>query len=70
VYLRTFNTTAYRLPNTNLTEVQITQANAVYCPLGSAQPLLVRRGYYAQGGSRLTRSAQLACPIGSYCVDG
>lgn len=70
VYLRTFNTTWLRLPNTNVTELQITAANAVYCPEGSAQPLIVRRGYYTQGGTRTTRSQQLPCPMGAYCVDG
>lgn len=70
VYLRTFNTTTYFLPNTNLTEVQITEADAVYCPEGSAQPLLVRRGYYSQGGNRTTRSSQKPCPMGSYCING
>jgi len=70
VYLRTFNTTTYYLPNTNRTEVQITEANAVFCPEGSATPLIVRKGYYAQGGNRTTRSSQLPCPMGSYCING
>jgi hypothetical protein len=70
VYLGSFNTTTKRLPNTNVTVVEITAANSVLCPQGSALPLTVRPGYYTVGNNRTTRFAQRPCPMGSYCVNG
>jgi hypothetical protein len=70
VYLSSFNTTTKRLPNTNVTVVEITAANSVFCPQGTAVPLTVRPGYYTVGSNRTTRFAQSPCPMGSYCVNG
>jgi len=65
-----YNVTVMRLPNTNVTQVQLVEANSVYCPEGTASPLFVRRGYYTAGGNRTTRFTQEPCPMGSYCVNG
>jgi hypothetical protein len=70
VYIGSFNTTTKRLPNTNVTVVEVTAANSVFCPQGSALPLTVRPGYYTVGNNRTTRFAQSPCPMGSYCVNG
>lgn len=46
-------------------------SSAVYCPLGSADPVPVSSGYYTIGSDRnATRSAQQQCEPGYYCVDG
>jgi hypothetical protein len=49
----------------------------VFCPVGSARPSRVSRGYYSVDthGNNLTSSAttrtkQLQCPVGSYCTKG
>ncbi|KAJ1395929.1 hypothetical protein B484DRAFT_340119, partial [Ochromonadaceae sp. CCMP2298] len=55
----TSNATSHRCP-----------AGSVFCPNGTASPLLVRRGYYSAGGNRTTRFLQEPCPQGAYCVQG
>ncbi len=43
----------------------------VYCPEGSAFPLLVDSGSYSLGGPAPNlNSAQARCPVGSYCQEG
>ena len=37
----------------------------MYCPLGSAGPLLVNDGFYSVGGSAMTRSSQASCLLKS-----
>ena len=44
--------------------------DAVFCPEGSAAPLVALPGHFTRGGNRTTRFDQLLCPPGSYCVDG
>jgi hypothetical protein len=70
VYLGDFNSTSKTLPNTNITVVEVSEPNSVYCPAGTAIPLSVRPGYYTVGNNRTTRFAQEPCPMGSYCVNG
>lgn len=45
---------------------------AVYCPAGATSPVVVQAGFYSIGGSDdgSARTMELACPLGSYCVDG
>jgi hypothetical protein len=43
---------------------------AVFCPLGSPQPISVSSGYYTVGGAFPTMSAQIACEPGHYCMKG
>ena len=50
--------------------VSLSNPNHVYCPAGSAIPILCSNGYYSSGGNRTTRVTQIACPMGTYCVDG
>ena len=48
-------------------------ASAVYCPVGSPQPVRVDVGYYSTGSSDANphiRSGQAQCPVGTYCVGG
>jgi hypothetical protein len=42
-----------------------------YCPRGSQYPVAVTPGYYSIGGNadNRTRSGQVICPKGSYCVN-
>lgn len=68
--MRTFDTTTKALPGTTATITEITEANSVYCPTGTAVPLTVRPGFYTVGGNRTTRVNQEICPMGSYCVNG
>ena len=49
---------------------QLRKPNGVYCPEGSANPLVVLPGYYTTGNTRTTRTAIVKCPNSSYCVDG
>ena len=51
--------------------------DSVYCPEGSASPTAVDTGYYSVDGSyhadgwdNRTRTSQLLCPQGHFCVDG
>lgn len=44
--------------------------NRVFCPRGSPIPLEVLPGYYSTGGNATTRTDQMKCPRGSYCVNG
>lgn len=46
------------------------QPESVFCPAGSSSPLPVTVGYYSTDGASGLRSAQSACPPGSYCVAG
>jgi hypothetical protein len=44
---------------------------AVYCPMGSVQPISADAGYYTGGGiSALTRTQQSPCEAGYYCSNG
>lgn len=45
-------------------------ATNVYCPLGSASPIAVPRGFYSLGSSVKTRAAVARCPAGSFCLSG
>ena len=45
-------------------------SNNVYCPSGSNSPRVVTLGYYSVGGDNRTRSAEIACERGHYCVKG
>ena len=38
--------------------------------LGSSTPLLALPGYYTVNGNSTTRSSQVSCPIGAYCLSG
>jgi hypothetical protein len=50
---------------------QLQEPNAVFCPVGSARPLIAQSGYYTLGGKdRWTRTEQMICPIGTYCNQG
>ena len=41
------------------------------CAAGASGPTVVTVGYYSLGGSSsATNTAQLPCPVGSYCVAG
>ena len=49
----------------------------VFCPEGSGRPSVASRGYYTvdsnldnKTSSQTTRTTQLHCPIGSYCING
>ncbi len=44
--------------------------NNVYCPAGTALPLIVLPGHYTIGNNQTTRNAQLPCPMGTFCVNG
>lgn len=50
--------------------VSLDEPNGVYCPQGSAMPLVATLGYYTIGSNKTTRSAQLPCNPGSYCLSG
>ncbi len=43
---------------------------SVYCPKGSAEPILADAGHFTSGDSLATRSAQHPCPPGSFCRSG
>jgi hypothetical protein len=43
---------------------------SVYCPRGSAAPVLAEAGDVTIGPSPQLRNATLPCPSGSYCMDG
>ena len=44
---------------------------AVYCPPGSAAPMVVLAGYFSAGGANVTvQNQQNQCPSGSYCFNG
>ena len=45
-------------------------ANALFCPPGSAAPRAVALNHYSVGGDARTRGSQRACPSGSHCVRG
>ena len=42
----------------------------VYCPKGSDNPIKVLSGYYSAGGVEDSRSTQMECESGFYCVRG
>lgn len=44
--------------------------SSVYCPPGSEAPLQVSPGFYTVGNTSRSRTAQVECHRGSYCVDG
>ena len=46
--------------------------NSWFCPKGSSYPTKVRGGYYTVGGDSDggTRSMEIICPPGSYCING
>lgn len=62
------------------TQVQcgVTRGASVFCPAGSSRPLPVSSGSYSIGGfdgiiglsSNATRTAQVPCEPGHYCIDG
>eukprot|EP00501_MAST-03F_sp_TOSAG23-6_P002544 GSMAST32.ASY1.ANO1.2683.1 assembled CDS len=43
---------------------------SVYCPAASPKPIKVSIGFYTTKGGKNTRSSQVICPPGSYCVGG
>jgi hypothetical protein len=43
---------------------------SVFCPSSSANFRNVTTGYYSAQGTPTTRSSQVVCPMGSYCVNG
>lgn len=43
---------------------------AMYCPIGSAAPLVVQPGYYSVGSTPDTAHEQRICPAGYYCSQG
>lgn len=50
-----------------------TDANAVFCPAGSAAPRIVSRNHFTTGGDETagrTRSGELECPPGTFCSAG
>jgi hypothetical protein len=55
---------------TSQIQFQLTEPNQVYCPLGTSIPLTVLPGYYTTGNNATTRSGQVICPMGSYCMNG
>jgi hypothetical protein len=57
-------------PNANMIIYRLKQPNNVFCPEGTANPIVVLPGYYSTGNTRTTRFSQSACPPGSYCKDG
>ncbi len=69
-YLLDLNTTTVVLPNSDQLVTLLNNPNNVYCPAGSALPLVVRPGYYTAGGNATTRSEQFPCPMGTYCALG
>ena len=54
----------------NATKLVLSNPNSVFCPASAAAPIKVFPGFYSVGGTRTTRSAQVPCPPGSYCVGG
>ena len=42
----------------------------MFCPVGTANPIVVLPGYYTTGQTRTTRTDQEECPPGSYCIQG
>ena len=62
----------YYCPNASITPKQREcGGHNVYCPWGSSEPVPVTPGYYTTGGtSPQTKTAELQCPPGTYCVGG
>ena len=45
--------------------------DTVYCPTGAAKAIAVKPGFFSVGGDNATdRSAQSACPKGTFCTGG
>jgi len=56
-------------PNTNYRQHKCGSPD-VYCPRGSANPIVVSMGYYSAGGTEDARSTEQKCEKGYYCVKG
>lgn len=41
-----------------------------YCPIGSKEPIRVSLGYYSTGPTPTTRTKQVLCERGYYCIEG
>ena len=50
--------------------VTLRQPDLVFCPQGSGRPQVVLPGYYSSGGNSTTRSSQVICRLGTYCING
>lgn len=70
VYLDSFDVLAVKSSVAGQLDLTVSQPNKVYCPVASSLPLTALPGYYTIGTNRSTRSDQVLCPAGSYCVDG
>jgi hypothetical protein len=57
-------------PSANGSDVPAAQNDSVFCPEGSALPLVALPGFHTVGYNRTTRMSQRECPMGSYCIDG
>ena len=45
-------------------------SNTVYCAGGNSAPVAIRDGRYSSGGTETTRSQEISCEKGYYCISG
>lgn len=60
----------YCPPNSTTSTQQLCGSASMYCPSGTVQRMRAVPGEYTVGLSNDTMSATVACPSGSYCIDG
>lgn len=66
-----FCSAGYYCPSGSISNQQVECGNSsVYCPLGSSIPTPVNIGYYTIGKNVTTRTDQLICEPGYYCIYG
>jgi hypothetical protein len=70
VYLNSFDVSVTPVFGTLDVVVMPINPNNYFCLVGSGSPTPVLPGYYTTGGNQTTRSGQLPCRMGSYCVGG
>ena len=70
-YSAEFHASSYGSNETVLVNVlYLQEPNSVFCPQGSALPMRALQGYYTAGATMTTRTMQLPCNAGFYCVQG
>lgn len=48
----------------------LSEPRSVFCPGGASTPTPAAAGFFTTSGDDLTRTAQQACPAGSFCTNG